>query len=103
MSVIEVHELTMRFGPVLAVDHLSFECDRGQVVGYHEPNVAGKTTTLRPRLGLVKPADGRATINGRAYVELADPLRHVGAVLEASSFYPGRSARNHLRVQARPG
>ncbi|MEW6059414.1 MAG: ATP-binding cassette domain-containing protein [Actinomycetota bacterium] len=103
MSVIQVHELTKRFGSVLAVDRLSFEVDRGTVVGFLGPNGAGKTTTLRTLLGLVRPTDGTATINGKAYAELADPLRHVGAVLEASSFYPGRSARNHLRVQALAG
>jgi ABC-2 type transport system ATP-binding protein len=103
MSVIQVHELTKRFGPVLAVDRLSFEVDRGTVVGFLGPNGAGKTTTLRTLVGLVKPTGGSATVNGKAYVELSDPLRHVGAVLEASSFYPSRSARNHLRVQALAG
>jgi ABC-2 type transport system ATP-binding protein len=103
MAVIEVRGLTKRFGPVLAVDRLSFEVDRGTVVGFLGPNGAGKTTTLRALLGLVRPTGGTATINGKAYGELPDPLRHVGAVLEASSFYPGRSARNHLRVQAMAG
>lgn len=100
MAVIEVRALTKRFGSVLAVDGLSFEVDRGTVVGFLGPNGAGKTTTLRVLLGLVRATEGTATINGKAYVELVDPLRHVGAVLEASSFHPGRSARNHLRVQA---
>jgi len=98
--MIEVRGLTKRFGEVLAVDQLSFEVDRGTVVGFLGPNGAGKTTTLRALLGLVRPSDGAATFGGKAYAELAEPLRHVGAVLEASSFYPGRSARNHLRVQA---
>ncbi|HEX9342408.1 MAG TPA: ABC transporter ATP-binding protein [Actinomycetota bacterium] len=100
MAMIEVQGLTKRFGEVLAVDQLSFEVDRGTVVGFLGPNGAGKTTTLRALLGLVRPSDGAATFGGKAYAELAEPLRHVGAVLEASSFYPGRSARNHLRVQA---
>jgi ABC-2 type transport system ATP-binding protein len=103
MAVIEVHGLTKRFGPVLAVDQLSFEVDRGTVVGFLGPNGAGKTTTLRALLGLVRPTVGTATIHGKAYGELPDPLRHVGAVLEDSSFYPGRRARNHLRVQAMAG
>jgi len=85
---------------VLAVDQLSFAVDRGTVVGFLGPNGAGKTTTLRTILGLVRPSGGTATITGKAYADLTDPLRHVGAVLEASSFYPSRSARNHLRVQA---
>src|SRR6266542_4230943 len=103
MAVIEVRGLTKRFGPVLAVDRLSFEVDRGTVVGFLGPNGAGKTTTLRALLGLVRPTAGTATIHGRAYGDLPDPLRHVGAVLEASSFYPSRRARNHLRVQAMAG
>jgi ABC-2 type transport system ATP-binding protein len=100
MTVIEAAGLTKRYGPVLAVDQLSFTVERGQVVGFLGPNGAGKTTTLRMLLGLVRPDGGRATINGRAYGDLSDPLRQVGAVLEASSFHPGRTARNHLRTQA---
>jgi ABC-2 type transport system ATP-binding protein len=103
MAVIQVRGLTKRFGPVVAVDRLSFEVNRGTVVGFLGPNGAGKTTTLRALLGLVRPTDGTATINGKAYTDLPEPLRHVGAVLEASSFYPSRRARNHLRVQAMAG
>ena len=97
---IELSDLTKRFGDVLAVDHLSFQVPRGTVVGFLGPNGAGKTTTLRTLLGLIQPNSGTATINGRAYRELAEPLREVGAMLEASSFHPGRTARSHLRVQA---
>ena len=100
MSVIEVRGLTKRFGQVLAVDRLSFTVEAGEVVGFLGPNGAGKTTTLRMLLGLVKPDDGTATINGSCYADLPEPLHQVGAVLEASSFHPGRTARNHLRVQA---
>jgi ABC-2 type transport system ATP-binding protein len=100
MSVIEVCGLTKRFGRVLAVDRLSFTVERGTVVGFLGPNGAGKTTTLRMLLGLVQPDEGTATINGKAYRDLAEPLHQVGAVLEASAFYPGRTARNHLRIQA---
>jgi ABC-2 type transport system ATP-binding protein len=103
MSVIEVHGLTKRFGPVLAVDRLSFSVHRGTIVGFLGPNGAGKTTTLRMLLGLVRPDEGTATINGRRYQDLPEPLHQVGAVLEASSFHPGRTARNHLRVQAMAG
>jgi ABC-2 type transport system ATP-binding protein len=63
-------------------------------------NGAGKTTTLRILLGLVTADAGTATINGHAYRDLPEPLHQVGAVLEASSFHPGRTARNHLRIQA---
>ena len=103
MPVIEVRGLTKRFGPVLAVDRLSFAVEPGEVVGFLGPNGAGKTTTLRMLLGLVRPDAGTATINGKAYSELPEPLHQVGAVLEASSFHPGRTARNHLRVQALAG
>jgi len=100
MAVITIQGLTKRFGPVVAVDDLSFEVDQGTVVGFLGPNGAGKTTTLRMLLGLVAPTAGSARIDGKPYRELADPVRHVGAVLEASSFHPGRSARNHLQVVA---
>jgi ABC-2 type transport system ATP-binding protein len=100
MAVITVEGLTKRFGPVTAVDDLSFEVDQGTVVGFLGPNGAGKTTTLRTLLGLVTPTAGTARIDGKPYRELADPIHHVGAVLEASSYHPGRSARNHLRVVA---
>jgi ABC-2 type transport system ATP-binding protein len=100
MSVISVEGLTKRFGEVLAVDNLSFAVDEGTVVGFLGPNGAGKTTTLRTLLGLITPTTGRATIDGRPYRELPDPIHHVGALLEASSFHPGRSARNHLRIVA---
>jgi len=100
MALIEVRGLTKRFGKVLAVDRLSFTVEAGTVVGFLGPNGAGKTTTLRMLLGLVRPDAGTATINGRCYRDLAEPLHQVGAVLEASSFYPGRTARSHLRVQA---
>ncbi len=100
MAVIEIRNLTKRFGSTLAVDDLSFEVPAGTVCGFLGPNGAGKTTTLRMLLGLVKPTSGRALINGHRYVELSDPLRHVGAVLEQSSFHPGRTGRNHLRAVA---
>jgi len=100
MAVITIQGLTKRFGEVVAVDDLSFEVDQGTVVGFLGPNGAGKTTTLRTLLGLVSPTAGSARIDGKPYRELPDPIHHVGAVLEASSFHPGRSARNHLRVVA---
>jgi ABC-2 type transport system ATP-binding protein len=100
MAAITIEGLTKRFGEVVAVDDLSFAVDQGTVVGFLGPNGAGKTTTLRMLLGLVTPTWGSARIDGRSYRELPDPIRHVGAVLEAASFHPGRSARNHLRVVA---
>jgi ABC-2 type transport system ATP-binding protein len=100
MATITVQGLTKRFGEVLAVDHLDFQVDQGTVAGFLGPNGAGKTTTLRMLLGLAAPTAGTATIGGRPYRELADPVRRVGAVLEASGFHPGRSARDHLRTLA---
>jgi ABC-2 type transport system ATP-binding protein len=103
MAVIEVDGLTKRFADLTAVDHVTFTVERGCVVGFLGPNGAGKTTTLRMLLGLVTPTSGTATINGRRYGDLTDPLHVVGAALESSLAYPGRSARNHLRIAARVG
>jgi ABC-2 type transport system ATP-binding protein len=101
MATITVDGLTKRFGAVAAVDDLSFEISGASVTGFLGPNGAGKTTTLRMLLGLVTPDRGRARIERRRYADLDEPARVVGALLEASSFHPGRSARNHLRVVAR--
>jgi ABC-2 type transport system ATP-binding protein len=100
MASIEVNGLTKRFGPVTAVDELSFVVEPGHVVGFLGPNGAGKTTTLRMLLGLVAPTAGTATINGRRYADLDRPRHVVGAALESSGAYPGRTARNHLRIEA---
>jgi ABC-2 type transport system ATP-binding protein len=100
MATIQIRGLVKRFGPVTAVDGLSFDVSPGTVTGFLGPNGAGKTTTLRILLGLVTPDSGTATINGHAYRDLPEPLHTVGAVLEASSFHPGRTARAHLRIQA---
>jgi ABC-2 type transport system ATP-binding protein len=98
---IELTGLTKWFGPVHAVTDMTFTVHPGRVTGFLGPNGAGKTTTLRCILGLVSPTRGHATIGGRAYRDLDDPIGTVGAVLESASFHPGRSARNHLRVMAR--
>jgi len=100
MATIQIRGLVKRFGPVTAVDGLSFDVTPGTVTGFLGPNGAGKTTTLRILLGLVTPDAGTATINGHAYRDLPEPLYTVGAVLEASSFHPGRTARAHLKIQA---
>jgi ABC-2 type transport system ATP-binding protein len=98
--VIEVENLTKRFGPTLAVDDLSFSVSPGTVTGFLGPNGAGKSTTLRSILGLVHPDRGRTSVLGRPYVELARPYHQVGAILETAETHPGRSGRNHLRVLA---
>jgi ABC-2 type transport system ATP-binding protein len=94
--MIEVHDLTKRYGEKVAVDHLSFTVEPGRVTGFLGPNGAGKSTTMRLILGLDHPTSGTATINGRRYSDLPQPLHTVGALLEARSVHPGRSARNHL-------
>ena len=97
---IVVSGLSKNFGQVRAVDNLSFTVEPGSVTGFLGPNGAGKTTTLRMLLGLVAPTSGTATIGGVRYADIPQPMRTVGAVLESSSFHPGRTARNHLRVYA---
>jgi ABC-2 type transport system ATP-binding protein len=102
MSTIAVEALTKRYGTVTAVDDLTFELAPGRITGFLGPNGAGKSTTMRLLLGLARPTSGRATINGRRYGELRDPLRHVGALLDPNVFHPGRSGRTALRIAARP-
>ncbi len=98
--MLEVDSLTKRFGATLAVDGLSFKTEPGRVLGFLGPNGAGKTTTLRTVLGLTIPTSGSATVEGKSYRELRDPIRVLGAVLEGPQFHPGRTGRNHLRVLA---
>ena len=98
--MLEVDSLTKRFGATLAVDGLSFKAEPGRVLGFLGPNGAGKTTTLRTLLGLTIPTSGSASVDGRSYRELDDPVRVLGAVLEGPQFHPGRTGRNHLRVLA---
>jgi ABC-2 type transport system ATP-binding protein len=95
---IVVSGLTKQYKKVRAVDNLSFNVEPGRVTGFLGPNGAGKTTTLRMVLNLVTPTVGTATIGGQRYADLADPLRTVGAVLEASAAHKGRTGRNHLRI-----
>ena len=98
--MIEVEGLSKRFGKTQAVADLSFRVEPGTITGFLGPNGAGKSTTLRSILGLVRPDTGRAHVLGVPYRQLDRPLHRVGAVLEASEVHPGRSGRNHLRVQA---
>ena len=95
---IRVAGLTKLYKAVRAVDDLSFEARPGRVTGFLGPNGAGKTTTLRMLLNLVRPTSGTATIGGQRYADLTDPIRRVGAILEASGAHRGRSGRNHLRM-----
>jgi ABC-2 type transport system ATP-binding protein len=90
---IAVSGLTKQYRGVTAVNDLSFTVEPGRVTGFLGPNGAGKTTTLRMLLNLVMPTAGTATIGGRRYVDLPEPDRVVGAVLEASSAHKSRTGR----------
>jgi ABC-2 type transport system ATP-binding protein len=98
--VIEAHALTKRYGPVTAVDQLSFDVRPGVVTGFLGPNGSGKSTTMRLILGLDAADHGTVTVAGRVYHDLRFPLREVGALLEAKAFHPGRSAKAHLQALA---
>ncbi|MEU4603988.1 ATP-binding cassette domain-containing protein [Kribbella sp. NPDC023972] len=103
MEGIAVHSLTKRYGRVTAVDDLTFTLEPGRVTGFVGRNGAGKSTTLRILLGLTTATSGIATVGGRRYAELHDPLRHVGALIDPNCFHPGRTGRNALRAVARLG
>src|ERR1700744_4346343 len=94
--MIEVRGLTKRYGAKTAVDNLTFSIESGQVTGFLGPNGAGKTTTLRCILGLDYPDEGTVTVDGKAYHDMAYPMREVGELLEAKAVHGGRSAYNHL-------
>ena len=98
--MIEVRNLSKHYGPTRAVDDLSFTVQPGKVTGFLGPNGAGKSTTMRLILNLDRPDAGTATIGGRRYEDLAEPLRTVGALLEAKAVHAGRSAYDHLLVLA---
>lgn len=95
-GVIEVRGLTKQYKATLAVDHLSFDVRPGRVTGFLGPNGAGKSTTMRMIMGLDCPDSGHVTVSGRRYHDLPWPLRDIGALLEAKSVHPGRTAYNHL-------
>ncbi len=95
--MIEAKHLTKRYGKTVAVDDVSFVVQPGRVTGFLGPNGAGKSTTMRMVLGLDAPSAGSVLIDGKPYAELADPLRSVGALLDAKAIVGGRSAANHLR------
>ncbi|MET7452841.1 ATP-binding cassette domain-containing protein [Streptomyces sp. NPDC005574] len=100
MTSIDVQDLTKEYGRRRAVDALTFRVLPGRVTGFLGPNGAGKSTTMRLVLGLDRPTSGTATIGGRAYATLREPLRHVGALLDAQAVHGSRTGRDHLRAQA---
>ncbi|GLX08840.1 ATP-binding cassette domain-containing protein [Microbispora sp. NBRC 16548] len=99
--MIEVRELTKRFGRTVAVDGLTFHVKPGRVTGFLGPNGAGKTTTMRVILGLDHPASGEALVNGRRYDRIRHPMREVGALLDAGAVQGGRTPLGHLSWIAR--
>ena len=99
--MIEVSDITKRYGEAVAVDSLSFAVPSGHVTGFLGPNGAGKSTTLRVILGLDRPDRGEATVDGRRFSTLIRPLHEVGALLDATAVHPGRSANAHLHSLAR--
>ncbi|MFK0012842.1 ABC transporter ATP-binding protein [Streptomyces sp. NPDC091027] len=103
MNSIEFRELTKTYGDHRAVDGLTFDVLPGRVTGFLGPNGAGKSTTMRLLLGLDRPTSGAALIGGRRYLDLQEPLRRVGALLDAQSAHGGRTARDHLHVLAAAG
>lgn len=98
--MIKIDHLTKRYSGTLAVNDLDFEVKPGVVTGFLGPNGSGKSTTMRIILGLDNPTSGQATINGQRYADLKEPMREVGALLDAKAVHPGRTARNHLRALA---
>ncbi|MBN6051597.1 ATP-binding cassette domain-containing protein [Nonomuraea sp. RK-328] len=95
-STIEVAGLRKRYGPTLALDGMTFTVTPGRVTGFVGPNGAGKSTTMRVVLGLDAADEGTALVGGRPYRSLRDPLRHVGALLDAGALQPSRTGRHHL-------
>ncbi|MEV5874818.1 ABC transporter ATP-binding protein [Streptomyces sp. NPDC052101] len=100
MTSIDVRDLSKEFGGRRAVDQLTFSVRPGRVTGFLGPNGAGKSTTMRLVLGLDRPTSGTATIGGQAYATLSEPLRRVGALLDARAAHGSRTARDHLRALA---
>ncbi|RKS86709.1 ABC-2 type transport system ATP-binding protein [Microbacterium sp. AG790] len=98
--MIEVRNLSKRYGRKTAVNDVSFTIHPGQVTGFLGPNGAGKSTTMRMIVGLDRPTSGHAMVNGKQYADHRDPLHQVGALLEAKAVHTGRSAYNHLLALA---
>jgi ABC-2 type transport system ATP-binding protein len=99
-AAIEVTAVRKRFGPVLALDGMSFAVLPGRVTGFVGPNGAGKSTTMRVILGLDAPDGGRALVGGWSCRSLERPLTHLGALLDAAALQPSRTGRNHLLWRA---
>jgi ABC-2 type transport system ATP-binding protein len=101
VGVIEVNELTKRYGATTAVNNLSFTVWPGQATGFLGPNGAGKSTTLRMILGLHAPTSDTVTVDGRPFRDRSRGLRHVGSLLDAQDVHGGHTAAAHLSALAR--
>ncbi|WP_313812483.1 ATP-binding cassette domain-containing protein [Glutamicibacter sp.] len=98
--MIQVQELTKRYGAKTVVDHASFTVQPGMVTGFLGPNGAGKSTTMRMIVGLAKPTDGQVLVNGGRFTSSTHPLTEVGTLLEAKSVHKSLTPRAHLRAMA---
>src|SRR5688572_22619268 len=98
--MIEVNNLTKKYGAHLAVDDVTLTASPGRVTGFLGPNGAGKSTTMRIMVGLTAPTSGRVTFDGRLYHDLLNPGRHVGVLLDASAQHAGRTGREILTIGA---
>lgn len=99
--MIQLRNLTKRYGDKTAVDELTLDLEPGSVTGFLGPNGAGKSTTMRLILGLDAATSGTAAVDGKAYADLDRPAHTIGALLDAKAVHPGRSGRDHLRAMAR--
>lgn len=100
MARIELHHVSKRYGRTLALDRVSFSCGAGQITAFCGPNGAGKSTALRVLTGIIRADDGSALIGGVPIHRLDGPARHVGVLLDASSFHPGRTVAETLHLGA---
>ena len=98
--MIEIREVTKRFGTIVAVDNLSFDVHPGRVTGFLGPNGSGKSTTMRCMLGLDRFERGTTRFDGKQYRDIDKPMFQVGSLLDAGYVHPARSGRNHLRWMA---
>jgi len=100
-TVIKIEKLTKRYSGHTAVDDLTFTAESGKVTGFLGQNGAGKSTTLKALLGLMEPTSGAATISSKRYLELPNPAKVIGVLIEENAFHPTRTGRSHLRILAR--
>ena len=99
--MITIESVTRTCGSFTAVDDVSFTARPGRVTGFLGPNGAGKSTTMRVIIGLTRATSGIVTISGRSYLDLPNPGREVGVLLDASAQHTGRTGREILTIAQR--